>query len=195
MQASATSKHRFERISHVSKIIAVLCGFFLILFPVGLAGLSFFWLEFLAMQGAARQMGIVAEEISLLARAAAYLAIMVQTAPLLWALWALRRLFDGYAAGAVFTTDSARYLKMVALALLSTIIVRPIGGGLFSLAMSIDTVAQPDGQGYFVLMIGSTEVLIGLAGAMVLVIAWIMGEAAALEEANATLAEENKSFV
>lgn len=195
MQTASLSSQRLDRISRVSKVIVLLCGFFLVLFPVGLAGLSFFWLKFLAMQNAAQQMGIRADEISLLARTAAYVAIMVQTAPLLWALWALRRLFKGYAAGAVFTTDAARYLKMVALALLSTIIVRPLGGGLFSLAMSIDTVAQPNGQGHFVLMFGSTEVLIGLAGAMVMVIAWVMGEAAALEKANAALAEENKSFV
>lgn len=188
MQAPSLSPQRFERISRVSKVIVLLCGFFLILFPLGLAGLSFFWLKFLAMQNAAQQMGIKADEISLLARTAAYAAIMVQTAPLLWALWALRRLFDGYAAGAVFTTDAARYLKIVALALLSTVIVRPLGGGLFSLAMSIDTIAKPEGQGHFVLMFGSTEILIGLAGGMVLVIAWVMGEAAAL-------AEENKSFV
>lgn len=188
MQTTSLSPQRLERISRVSKVIVLLCGLFLFLFPVGLAGLSFFWLKFLAMQNAAQQMGIKADEISLLARTAAYAAIMVQTAPLLWALWALRRLFKGYAAGAVFTTDSARYLKMVAWALLSTMVVRPLGGGLFSLAMSIDTVAQPDGQGYFALMFGSTEVLIGLAGGMVLVIAWVMGEAAAM-------AEENKSFV
>lgn len=179
---------RLARIMKVSRVIAFLCGFLFVLFPIGLAGLSFLWLEFLAMQSAARQMGIQAEDISVLARTAAYGAIMVQTAPLLLALWALRRLFEGYSSGAVFTINAARQLKLVAFALISTVIVRPAGVGLFSLALSIDTVNTPGGQGHLILMFGSTEVLIGLAGAMVLVIAWIMGEAAAM-------AEENKSFV
>lgn len=182
------SSPRLARIASVSRIIAAICGFLLILFPIGLASLSFFWLEFLAMQSAAQQMGIQAEDISLLSRTAAYGAIMVQTAPLLWALWALRRLFEGYAAGAVFTTEAARYLKQVAFALLSILLVRPLGGALFSLALSIDTTKAPGGQGHLILAFGSTEVLIGLAGAMVLVITWIMGEAAAM-------AEENQSFV
>ncbi len=179
---------RLIRITQVSQIIAAICGILFVVFPIGLAGLCFFWVKFLAMQNAAQQMGVQADDISVLAKTAAYGAVMVQTAPLLWALWALRRLFMGYATGAVFTADAARQLKFVAVALISTVIVRPLGIGLFSLALSLDTVKTPGGQGHLILMFGSTELLIGLAGVMILVIAWVMGEAAAL-------AEENRSFV
>ncbi len=65
------------------------------------------------------------------------------------------------------------------------ILIRPLGNALFSLALSID---MPEGQKHLVFRLGSDEVWIGLTGAMVLVTAWIMGEAAAM-------AEENKSFV
>ncbi|MEQ9444487.1 MAG: DUF2975 domain-containing protein [Rhodospirillaceae bacterium] len=182
------SDHRLLRITRISRVIATLCGVLFVIFPLGLAALCFFGETFLAMQNTAQQMGVRAEDISLLAKTAAYGAIMVQTAPLLLALWALRCLFAGYATGAVFTMDAARQLKRVALALISTVIVRPLGVGLFSLALSIDTVKTPGGQGHLIFMFGSTEVLIGLAGGMVLVTAWVMGEAAAL-------AEENRSFV
>ncbi|MDG2319688.1 MAG: hypothetical protein P8L79_05470 [Rhodospirillaceae bacterium] len=56
------------------------------------------------------------------------------------------------------------------------------------MALSIDTVKQTEGQGHLVVAVGSTEIWLGLAGTMILVIAWIMGEAA-------KLADENKSFV
>jgi signal transduction histidine kinase len=179
---------RLARIAKVSRIIATVCGILLVLFPVLIGSLTFFWQEFLAIQHAARQMGVKADEISFLARLASLGAMLVGSAPLLWGLWILRQLFLEYAAGAVFTQSAADLLKRVAYALLALIIARPVGGALFSLALSIDTVKAPGGQGHLAIMVGSTEVWLGLAGSMVLVIAWIMGEAA-------KLADENKSFV
>lgn len=179
---------RLARIAKVSRIIAAVCGILLVLFPLLIGGLTFFWQEWIAMQSAARQMGIEADEISLLARLASFGAMLVGSAPLLWGLWILRQLFLSYADGSVFSQDAARQLKRVAYALLALVIARPVGNALFSLALSIDTVKLPDGQGHLIIPMGLTEVWLGLAGSMVLVIAWIMGEAA-------KLADENKSFV
>lgn len=178
---------RLARIQRVSGRIATACLVLMIALPLLLLSLALVWPEFLAMQTAARQIGVRAGEISLLARLASSAAMIVGSAPLLWGLWTLRRLFQGYAAGDVFSPEAAEHLKRVAYALLALIIARPIGGALFGLALSIDTVKQ-GGQGHLMISFGSTEVWLGLAGAMVLVIAWIMGEAAAM-------ADENKSFV
>jgi hypothetical protein len=181
------SSPRLQRIQRVSARIATACGVLMIALPALLMTLSLFLPEFLAMQNAARQMGVEADEISGLARFASFAAMVIGSAPLLWGLWVLRRLFQSYAAGDVFTPMAAQRLKHVAYALLALIIARPIGGALFGLALSIDTVKQ-GGQGHLMIAFGSTEIWLGLAGATVLVIAWIMGEAAAL-------ADENKSFV
>ena len=179
---------RLARIQRLSGRIAATCGILFVIFPILMLGLSLFLPQFLAIQNVARQMGVQAEDISLVARIASFGAIIVSSAPLFWGLWILKHLFQGYAEGAVFTSAAAEQLKKVAHALLALIIASPVGHALFSLALSIDTVRQPEGQGHLVIAVGSTEVWLGLAGAMVLVIAWIMGEAAAL-------AEENKSFV
>ncbi len=179
---------RLARIQLFSGRIAFTCGVLFVALPILLLGLALFLPEFLAIQAVARQMGVQAEDISLLARIASFGAMIVSSAPLIWGLWILRQLFQVYASGAVFTQIAAEQLKKVAYALLALIVARPFGYALFSLALSIDTVRQPGGQGHLVIPIGSTEVWLGLAGVIVLVNAWIMGEAAAL-------AEENKSFV
>lgn len=178
---------RLARIQRVSARIVTACGVLMVVLPVFLLTAALAWPEFLAMQNAARQIGIEADEISGLARLASFAAMVIGSAPLLWGLWVLRRLFQSYAAGDVFTPAAAQHLKYAAYALLALIVTRPIGGALFGLALSIDTVKQ-GGQGHLMIAFGSTEVWLGLAGAIVLVIAWIMGEAAAM-------AEENKAFV
>ena len=185
---ASSDKRRLHRIQRVSAGIASACGVLLIAFPILLFCVALLLPEMLAAQNVARQMGVQADQISLLARVASFGAMIVGSSPLLWGLWILRRLFQGYATGDVFTPAAAEQLRKGAYALLALILARPIGGALFSLALSIDTVKQPEGQGHLVVGFGSTEVWLALAGAMVLVIAWIMGEAAAM-------AEENQSFV
>ena len=186
---------RLARIQRLSGRITLACAILLVILPALLFGLTLFLPEFLAIQSVARQMGVQAEDISLLARLASFAAMMVSSVPLLWGLWILKNLFQGYAIGEVFTQTAAEQLKKVAYALLALIVARPVGGALFSLALSIDTIKQPEGQGHLFVAFGSTEVWLGLAGAVVLVIAWIMGEAAAMAEENVALADENKSFV
>lgn len=184
---SSPDNPRLERIQRVSGRIATACGVLLIAFPLLMIGMSLVWPEFLAIQSAARQLGVQADEISWLARIASSGAWLVSFGPLLWGLWIMRRLFQSYARGAVFSKEAADQLKRVAYAVFALILARPIGGALFSLSLSIDVVKH-GGQGQLMLSVGSTEVWLALAGSMVLVIAWIMGEAAAL-------ADENKSFV
>ncbi len=181
------SSTRLQRIQRVSGRIATACAVLMIALPALLLTLSLFLPEFLAIQSAARRLGVQADEISWLARFASFVAMTIGSAPLLWGLWIMRRLFQNYARGTVFSTEAADQLKRVAYALFALIAARPIGGALFGLALSIDVVQQ-GGQGQLMLAVGSTEVWLALAGSMVLVIAWIMGEAAAL-------ADENKSFV
>ena len=179
------SSERLDRITKVSRGIATACGLLFLLLPVFLAVISLGFPHFLLLQSAARQFNLQVDDLSVLTKLAAYGAMMVQSLPMLFALWVLRKLFQGYATGRVFTVEAAKRLKQAAFALLSMVVMTPVGGALFSLALSI---ATPPGQNKLVLGIGSPQVWIGLAGAMVLVTAWIMGEAAAL-------AEENKSFV
>lgn len=183
---------RLGRITTVSQKIAAACGIFMVLLPAGLAVYVFGFFELLSYHPHIAPMDIPEGGLSSVARTALYAAIFVGMVPALYALSKLKDLFSGYASGAVFSIEAANRLKAVAIALLAMVLIRPISGMLVSLAISIDL---PPGGRALVITFGSTELWIGLAGAMVLVTAWIMGEAAALEKANAALADENKSFV
>lgn len=181
----STPPDRLTRITRASQKIATACGIFMVLLPAGLAVYVFGFFELLSYHPHIAPMDIPEAGLSPIARAALYAAMLVGTAPALYALSKLRHLFSGYASGAVFSVEAANQLKAVAVALLVLVLIRPISGMLISLAISIDL---PPGGRALVITFGSTELWIGLAGAMVLVIAWVMGEAAAI-------AEENKSFV
>ncbi len=179
------SPNRLDRIATVSQKIAAACGIFMMLLPAGLAVYVFGFFELLSYHPHIAPMDIPEDGLSPLSGAAVYAAMLVGTVPPLFALSHLRQLFSGYATGAVFTVAAARHLKVVASALIAMVLIRPVSGILISLAISIDL---PPGGRALVVTFGSTEIWIGLAGVMVLVTAWIMGEAA-------TMAEENKSFV
>lgn len=156
----------------------------MVLLPAGLAVYVFGFFELLSYHPHIAPMDLPADGLSRLAQTALY-ALLVGTAPALFALSQLRRLFSGYASGAVFTVAAAQRLKAVATALLVLVLIRPVSGMLISLAISIDL---PPGGRALVITFGSTELWIGLAGVMVFVTARIIGEAA-------TMADENKSFV
>ena len=179
------SSQRLARITRVSRTIAVICGVLALLLPSGLAVYVFGFSKSLAQHPQVIQLGFSGEAFSLAAQAALLAAMLISSLPALWALYHLRRLFQRYATGSVFTVEAAGRLKAVALALLAMVFVRPFSGMLISLAISIDL---PEGQRKLAIAFGSNEVWLGLAGVMVLVIAWVIGEAAAL-------AEENQSFV
>ena len=179
------SELRLARITRISRIIATLCGILTVLLPLGLAVYVLGFGDMLAKHPQAIQMGLTTGTLSSLAKAAALAALLIGSLPAIFMLYNLRKLFQSYARGTFFTVCAANRLKAAAVALLAMVVARPLTGALLSLALSIDL---PAGQKQLVLNFGSTEIWIGLAGGMVLVTAWIMGEAAAL-------AEENRSFV
>lgn len=181
----STSLARLARITSVNHKISVACGIFMVLLPAGLAVYVFGFFELLSYHPHIAPMDLPADGLSRMAQTALYAALLVGTAPAQFALSQLRHLCSGYANGAVFTVAAAQCLKAVATVLLVLVLIRPVSGMLISLAISIDL---PPGGRALVVTFGSTELWIGLAGVMVLVTAWIMGEAA-------TMADENKSFV
>jgi len=116
---------------------------------------------------------------------AVWAALTVAALPALWGLWSLKRLFQGYAAGAIFTVAAARQLRQCALALMVLGLETPFCSMLLSLALSFDL---PPGSRSLVLSLSSNDLTLLIIGGLLLVIARIMGEAA-------RLAEENAGFV
>jgi hypothetical protein len=106
-------------------------------------------------------------------------------APAFWGLWQLRRMFELYATGAVFSPGSARRLRRCGYALMAGAVAGPAGSLLVSAALSLDL---PTNAGTHVLSVSIGDLALLLAGLVVVVIGGTMGEAA-------RLAEENAGFV
>lgn len=114
--------------------------------------------------------------------AAAWLSIAVlPTALSLWGLWNALKLFLGYREGAVFTEIAGRRLKYMGIALAMT----PLAQVMMTAATSVLlTMHNQVGQRQLTISMTETHLVVGVAGAMLLVIGWVLTEAARLAEDN-----------
>ncbi len=120
------------------------------------------------------------------AKRAGLLALMaVPLGTVLFGLWHVRLLFGAYERGEVFTTTAARHLRLAGLALaanaLAAVFIHPLG----SILLTYD---NAPGERQFSIALGSDTYMLLLAGGLLIVIGWIMGEAA-------RLADENRQIV
>jgi len=96
--------------------------------------------------------------------------------------WNLRGLFGLYAAGEVFTKRNVCRYRRLGRTLLYWAGAVFLHTPLLSLAMSA---GMPQGQRHLVIAIGSIELVALFAGAVALVISWVMDEGRRIEEENA----------
>ncbi|HXP98145.1 MAG TPA: DUF2975 domain-containing protein, partial [Telmatospirillum sp.] len=112
-------------------------------------------------------------------------ALSVVSLPALWGLWALKKLFEGFATGAIFTIAAARRLRHCGYALMVAAGLSPIGSMLLSAALSLDL---PKNGRSLVISLSTDDLVLLLIGGVLLVVARVMEEAA-------RIAEENAGFV
>ena len=106
-------------------------------------------------------------------------------AALLWTLDQMRRLFDGFRAGEVLTPAAAARISAIGRGLALLAVLTVVVGAAQSVLLSL---AAPPGQRQLAIGISQSEIGFLLAGGLMTLIGWAMGEAAAL-------AEENRGFV
>lgn len=103
----------------------------------------------------------------------------------LYVLWQLERLFGLYRRGETLTAAPALRIRRIGLgimvAALMSVLMRPLAGLIL-------TLGNPPGERMLVLLLSSTDIGLVLAGGLMLVVGWIMGEAV-------RIAEENRGFV
>lgn len=118
--------------------------------------------------------------------AAAWLSIAAVPAALsIWGLWNALKLFLGYREGAVFTEIAGHRLKCMGIALAMT----PLAQIMMTAATSVLlTMHNQVGQRQLTVSMTETHLVVGVAGAMLLVIGWVLTEAA-------RIAEENRQIV
>lgn len=176
---------RQRRITRVSRVLAVVMTALPFLFVGGLAAYVLLLPEQIVGHPWAVALRLEPRPLSGVETAAVYGALLVASLPALWGAWKLRALFRGFATGAVFTHASADHLKGFALALMASSLSGPVGTVLLTGALSL---SAPPGRRQLAVSIGSDDVGAALLGLVLLVIAWVMGEAV-------RVAEENAGFV
>ena len=174
-----------NRITRISKAMALLCLLLMGLLPPGLA---LYWL-IASPADLGFHAGLPALAIAqpLLAWQRG-LGLGVTLLPLLMLLrgvWMARQCFQLFAQGDVFSTQTIRYLRLFAAWMASSIVARIAVGTALSVLL---TWHNPPGMRQLVISIGSTELFSLFFAGMVWLIAAVIGQAQAL-------AEENASFV
>ncbi len=103
----------------------------------------------------------------------------------LYGLWHARLLFTSYEKGEVFTGRAAGHIRLVGLAMLINAILSPVVHTLGSILLTYDNMA---GSRAIAISLSSDTYSLLLTGGLLIVIGWVMREAA-------RLSEENRQFV
>ena len=122
----AASQSEF-RIARLSRGVAALLTLALWLLPAGLTLYVLLFPQLLAFHPWVAAAGISSRPLPPGNTAAVLAVLLISAAPAIWGLWELRRLFQGYAAGAIFTVAAARRLCHCAYSLLALGVIAPFG--------------------------------------------------------------------
>ena len=158
-------------------------GFWLVIPGLGLYVLAF--PEQLPYLGWVAIAGFKPRPLPPLTASAVFGALAIVSLPGLWGLWQLKRLFEGYAEGAIFTVTAARRLRYCGFALLVAGMESPLGSVLLSAALSLGL--SPTERS-LVISVSTDGLTLMLIGGALLIISQVMGQAA-------RIAEENAGFV
>jgi hypothetical protein len=133
------------------------------------------------------QIGIPAGSLALspAAQLGGFLVSALPLAVLVVSLAQTQALFGRFAQGEVFSSGNAGRLRLVALCVVALAVARPLVRALLGVIL---TAGNPPGQRLLAVTVSSDDVFIGLAGVLLLAVAWVMVE-------GTRLADENASFV
>lgn len=172
-----------DRIARLAGILRVACTIGMIALPV-LVLIEFWTIDVSGFLGVPA--GVAA--IGSIPQSAKILALIVGTIPVglgVYGLYWLRRLFGLYRAGQVFTIANSRCLKAFAWTQIASGLLQPFVGAALSVIVSWH---NPPSQRMLAVEVSSHTVGTVLFGLLILIIAWVMGEAS-------RVADENAQFV
>ena len=171
------------RIAKVSATMRTICGVAMAVIPIALAA---FWA--LVPLEAVRDLPGVTFPVEALppsSRALAFLAVMVPAGISLYGLAMLRRLFDAYRRGRIFDIGNARALRGFAVCVLGATAAKVL---LVTPALSVIlTLHNAPGSRALAVSVSGDDLATLFVGAVLMVVAWILGEAHRLAEDHAQI--------
>ncbi|MGX1198472.1 DUF2975 domain-containing protein [Parvibaculum sp. MBR-TMA-1.3b-4.2] len=187
MSRSSTATKRRARIRRVSRIMEWVLLATILALPVLLA---IGWAMVDRPGGDGLLADFVSREIagngplSVQDRVLGFLASLVPLSVILIGLRHLRALFSQYSDGTIFGPANARHFRGLAIALLCWVPAQFVGDALASLAVSLD---NAPGHRFISLGLSSSDLALTLIGATVLILSWVMVEAAEIADDNARI--------
>ena len=119
--------------------------------------------------------------LSLQARAIACLILCLHLGLLCWALWTAKGLFENFARGRVLEAKTGEDLRLIGGLIAAYALLTPLKGSLISIAV---TMGNPPGQRMLAIALGTYELILGVLGALILVLGHVMAEAARIADDN-----------
>ena len=169
-----------QRIARTSAVLRHLCG---VLIVAAVAVPAAFWAFVPEGSEMIRTPGY-SYSLTALSRVLAFVTTLLPTAFVIWAFFALRRLFGLYRAGHYFGRDNVACFRQLGWAAIGWTGAKFLHGGLLSVALTIN---NAPGERALALSAGSGDATALFAGTVVLVISWVMDEARRLDEDQAQI--------
>lgn len=119
--------------------------------------------------------------LTLQARLVSGVVLCAHLGLLCWALWTAKGLFENFARGDVLDARTGRDLRTIGGLVAAYALLTPLKGSLITVAV---TMGNPPGQRLLSIGLGSNELILGVLGALILVLGHVMAEAARIADDN-----------
>lgn len=175
------ASERTERIRRTSRLFQRLTLALMGLLPL-IAGMAWAFIDLNELD-----FGYSAEEVGPLTSFERWSAAALSIIPLsvsLLALYNLQRLFALYAKGKFFERENVRCFRNMGWALVVVVPLDILFNSALSVLLSLD---QPAGERMLAVSLSSDDLGIAIIGAVIIIVSWVMAEAADLSQDNAQI--------
>ena len=180
-RTSSTSQDTFARVRRLSIWLQRLTSLGIVVFVAFAASVVAFPAWFDGMISAAYPDLTVAAGINVSKRVVLLLMLSLPLVVTLYGLWNVRLLFGAYARGEVFSSVPAAYIRNVGAAMLANVVLSVLVHTIGSVVLTID---NPPGTRQLTVSLSSNTYLLLLMGGLLVVIGWVMREAARISDEN-----------
>ena len=111
--------------------------------------------------------------------------MMIPSFVLAYGIYRLRKMFGAFAHNSIFNAATIGHLKAFGIALLIQTLISPLTGAASS---ALATFNRPEGERFISIGLSNADAHTLFLGGLIIVIAWVLGEAARIDD-------ENRSFV
>lgn len=179
-----TRERRLKRIRVLSRSMALVC---LATSALLTAAMAVYWATTptAALFSHAGLPNFPTHDIDIATRLFAFAIALIPLGALVYGLLCMRRCFAAFARGDVFAPGPVRQLRLFAIAIAASALLKPFAGAALSVLLSM---RGTTGMKTLAFNIGSDTLIALVFAGTVSVIAWVMSEALAI-------AEENRQFV